>query len=70
MMQITLDLVHHPLEGIAGIPQAEREAEKLKHPERRNHWCLRDILRGHWYLVVYPSVDPTKRKQLNQQFVR
>ena len=40
------------LDNIAGIPEPEGKAEKLKHPEGGDDGRLGDVLGGHGNLVV------------------
>ena len=46
--QITKDSVHHPLKSLSSIPEAIREAEKLKGAKGGDDGGLWDVGRAHW----------------------
>ena len=46
------DLVHEPLEGLSRIPQSKWHLDKFKESKWRGDGRLRDVLRGHGYLVI------------------
>ena len=51
-LQLVLHPVNLPLEGIAGIPQAERHAGVLEQPKRCGDGCLAYVLRVNWNLMI------------------
>ena len=38
--KISKDRVHHPLESVPCVPEAEGQVQELKHPKRRDDCCL------------------------------
>ena len=42
--KVTKDLIHHPLEGVPGIPESKRKVEELKYTEQHNDCCSLDVV--------------------------
>ena len=49
------DLIHEPLKGLCGVPQAEGHLQELKMSKGCCDGGLRDILRGDRDLVIGPN---------------
>ena len=50
--KITKDPVHHPLVGLGSVPEAKREAEKLKMAKGSNDGGLQESSRSHRNLEI------------------
>ena len=50
--KINKDPVHHPLEGLGSIPEAEREVEKLEEAKGSNDGSLRNISWPHGNMEI------------------
>ena len=46
------DLVHEPLEGLSRVSQSKWHLDKFKESKGHGDGRLRNVLRGHGYLVI------------------
>ena len=45
-------MIHHSLKGLSSIPEAKREAEKLKEAKGGDDGGLWNVCRAHWNLEI------------------
>ena len=50
--KVTKDLIHHPLEGVLGVPESKRKAEEFKHTKLHNDLCFLDVVFTHGHLII------------------